>query len=223
MNTKSMHNIIVRFIINVNYFLFGQNCFLCKQSSRKSICHYCLKCIPPCEEIRSIVASDNMHVMFHSVKHYDYNARFLLKHYKYHFYLGIGSVFANFLNKYINQNSVFNDVDCVVTIPIHWHRNFKRGFNQVDYIVKQSVLQPLLLQVSKRISNTKQLSKIKKSQRFDQMKNAFHHTKPVSCNHLLIIDDVITTGATVQSYIDSLLSNSDNKIKKITVLTIFKA
>ncbi|MBK2123714.1 ComF family protein, partial [Fangia hongkongensis] len=56
--------------------------------------------------------------------------------------------------------------------------------------------------------------------RQNQPMNTFRQKSPLKANHLLIVDDVITTGATIKAIISMLQADGNNQINKISVLTL---
>ncbi len=94
--------------------------------------------------------------------------------------------------------------DCLVPIPLHWHRRFRRGYNQAELLAQQ------LGRALKCRCDTSFLSKQKpthtqtnltRKQRQLNLKQAFIcHTKHLAPpQHIALIDDVMTTGATFSS------------------------
>lgn len=119
------------------------------------------------------------------------------------------------------QNETFNnmlkEIDFVVPIPIHKKRYKERGYNQSEIIAKA-------INRSKTISYKEDFlrSKFKKSQttksriqRWENLNNSFvfiGEKNKYEGKHILIVDDVITTGSTIVSFIN-LLENTFSDIK----------
>jgi competence protein ComFC len=95
----------------------------------------------------------------------------------------------------------FQDVDCLVPVPLHPARAREREFNQSELLAK--ALSPLLRKpvsgVLKKIKNTKSQTALEKARRFANVAGTFALTdlSVVRDKHILVIDDVITTTATV--------------------------
>jgi ComF family protein len=93
-----------------------------------------------------------------------------------------------------------DDVDAVLPVPLHWRRRWFRGFNQADEIaapVAKHLGVPLLRNV-KRVRATPFQSGLSARERARNLRGAFDVRGALSANHILIVDDVITTGATVR-------------------------
>jgi len=93
-----------------------------------------------------------------------------------------------------------DDIDAVLPVPLHWRRRWFRGFNQADEIatpVAGYLAVPSLRNV-KRVRATPFQSGLSARERARNLRGAFAVRGALSAKHILIIDDVITTGATVR-------------------------
>jgi competence protein ComFC len=88
-------------------------------------------------------------------------------------------------------------IDCVCNVPLHIKRRKSRGFDQSEEIAKRiSVVTDIpYISALRRVRNTKTQTKLSEAQRRENIKGAFESAANVSGNALLI-DDVLTTGAT---------------------------
>ena len=104
------------------------------------------------------------------------------------------------------------DFDFVIPVPLHPKKQIKRGFNQISGFGKQLALHlriPFYENRLIRITNT--MSQTKKS-RFDRWKNVegkFHYMGPsIQRKHALLVDDIMTTGATLEACAEALLEEN---------------
>lgn len=93
-------------------------------------------------------------------------------------------------------------IDALLPVPLHPKRQRQRGFNQAQVLgayISQSTQVPLLEDALLRSKNTRQQAKLNKAQRQKNVANAFMVERPdqIEGKNLLIIDDVLTTGATL--------------------------
>lgn len=91
--------------------------------------------------------------------------------------------------------------DMVVPIPMYWRRRFGRGANSPDALADclgQAMNLPVRWQVLSRRLNTRPQSSLPPSQRFRNMRDAFAVRRGVKLENarVLLVDDVLTTGAT---------------------------
>lgn len=97
------------------------------------------------------------------------------------------------------------ECDYIIPVPLHWTRFAKRGYNQAEEMalvlskhVQKPVVQPL-----KRIKMTAFQSSLKHEERLPNVQDAFKLTckdkQLYQGKHLLLVDDLMTTGATLQA------------------------
>ncbi|MBI4088948.1 ComF family protein [Candidatus Kaiserbacteria bacterium] len=101
----------------------------------------------------------------------------------------------------------------IVPVPLGAARRKERGFNQVEEVVCRALRSfdtQFILEVNllKRVKETQTQVSLEKRKREENMRGAFRVTRPTdSVRTYIVVDDVITTGATLQATID-VLKNS---------------
>lgn len=101
-------------------------------------------------------------------------------------------------------NGFLQTADCVVPVPIHRRRLADRGFNQAEQLAIpfcQAVELPLIKDALQRVYFTRPQVGLSGTKRWENVQNAFQVAKPeqVQNRHVLLIDDVMTTGGTVNA------------------------
>jgi predicted amidophosphoribosyltransferase len=94
----------------------------------------------------------------------------------------------------------FGGINCVIPIPLHASRLRKRGYNQAECIARglaKGLDKPLIAQGLVKISQTDSLIGQDRSQRFSLLKDSFEVNVELEEKHPLIVDDTLTTGATL--------------------------
>lgn len=110
------------------------------------------------------------------------------------------------------------DVDMILPVPLHWTRLWKRGFNQAALMAKQfsgEVKIPFHTHILKRIKATPSQGKLSKEERERHMKNAFHvaSAEIIRGKTILLVDDVMASGATLRSCTNTLLTAGAGRVK----------
>jgi ComF family protein len=113
--------------------------------------------------------------------------------------------------------------DGIVPVPLHPTKLRVRGYNQSEYFamgLSQSMSIPLLTHAVQRITATESQTRKGRFDRWMNVKEVFQvaHPEEVEDKHILICDDVITTGATLEGLIQVLPKNT-----KVSVCTIAAA
>lgn len=95
----------------------------------------------------------------------------------------------------------------IVPVPLHASRLLERGFNQTELLARQLALQnnlPVRTDLVKRTINTPTQTKLNRSSRQENLKNAFAVVGDVRGMSILLVDDMVTTGATVRACTNAL-------------------
>ncbi len=110
-------------------------------------------------------------------------------------------------------------VDCIVPVPLHWRRRWFRGFNQAEYIARVlgEYLHTPVLNGLKRVRPTRPQKGLNDRQRKDNLKGVFalderHREAMRDCRSVLLVDDIYTTGATLESCGQVLIEQGLKKI-----------
>jgi|TARA_B110000971_G_scaffold219256_1_gene259926 ComF family protein len=135
---------------------------------------------------------------------------------------GVGIFFGNWLGEILMKNKEFSTVDLIVPVPIHLKRKKIRGYNQVTKFGERLSTYlniPFIEDVLVRQSSTKTQTLKARFERFNDLETKFlvNNTTQFKGKHLLIIDDVITTGATLEACASALLKTPNIKISILTM------
>ena len=133
----------------------------------------------------------------------------------------LGSVFGGLLGEKLLDSS-FSTCDYVVPIPLHRRRERKKGYNQVTQFGQQLAKQLHIECIDRnliRTKATKTLVRLNKQERVHQIKGAFSVVNPSFFikKHILLIDDVVTTGATLSEAANYLLQIEGVRVSVATI------
>ena len=129
----------------------------------------------------------------------------------------IGFAMGLTLGQLILSFDKLDDIDFIIPIPLHKKREDQRGFNKAEVIangVSNIIKVPVLNNVVGRVINNKSQTNRNRLDRSINTDNIFKvmNLKPLEGKHVLLLDDVITTGATMISCGNSLLRVKDLKL-----------
>lgn len=143
-----------------------------------------------------------------------------LKALKFRRKLHYAPMFARLLLQALSRSR--NDIDALLPVPLHWRRLATRGFNQATEIgrpLARNMGLPLLGSVIRHRPTTFQTG-LSARDRERNLKHAFKVKSAVASRHVLIVDDVVTTGATTRHLATELLKNG---VKKVSVAAVARA
>ena len=131
--------------------------------------------------------------------------RLITQRLKYHSDYAAGRYFASMLGREMASSPVFSDVDLVIPVPLHWSRRWSRGHNQAEIIaevVARTLSAEMRTDILYRPRGTRTQTRLSVERKALNVKGAFRvrrlKTIP-GCSHILLVDDVFTTGATLHS------------------------
>jgi len=134
----------------------------------------------------------------------------LVHHLKYKGMPQIGNLLGNMAGNQLVKSAVFNSVDIIIPVPLHTNRLKERGYNQSTCFA-QGLAQKLRAIVDDdslvRVKVTETQTRKKRYSRFENMQEVFmvKHPERLKNKHILLVDDVMTTGATLDACGEQLL------------------
>jgi len=132
----------------------------------------------------------------------------------------LGSLLAETGTEYTNK---YGMPDGLLPVPLHRRRLRQRGFNQSSELacsLAKTWSRPIMFDEVERERKTESQTGLNASQRKKNIRGAFRLTGEVTYDHVLIIDDVVTTGSTVNE-LASLLKKAG--VKQVGVLSLARA
>lgn len=155
---------------------------------------------------------------------------------KYNRNIPAGRYFARMLGKRMASCGHFRDVVMVIPVPLHWKREWSRGYNQAEVIaeeIAESLGAAMRNDILRRVRNTKTQTKLDVEGKAANVKEAFAiRDKQIlldaiasSCvggnqtGHILLVDDVFTTGSTVLACFTALRAAFPSSVR-ISIATL---
>lgn len=130
--------------------------------------------------------------------------------------IALGREMGAMLGSYMNESGRFEGIDAIIPVPLHFTRKWKRGYNQAEVIARGIALKlgdkEVVCNLLRRTKRTKTQTKLSGQAKMSNVSNAFrinlkvaHDLEARGICHLLIVDDVLTTGSTLESCAAPLL------------------
>ena len=116
----------------------------------------------------------------------------------------VGEILGVELGKEVSKVEGLQKVDLVIPVPLHLKKQKQRGYNQSDFIAKgvaRALTCDMSIEFLKRKEDSESQTKKSKYERWENVGEAFivENGKEFSGKHILLVDDVVTTGATLEA------------------------
>ncbi|MBN2521808.1 MAG: ComF family protein [Bacteroidales bacterium] len=214
-------NIVQKSLESLVSLLYPRNCYACNTSLVGNEIVLCTACRHSLPETGFYDSDDNpvMKLFWGRIpvvhataflffeKSSKYQA--LIHQLKYNGKKEVGIFLGNLLGAAL-RNTKFNETEVIVSVPLHRSKLRRRGYNQSDIIagqISEITGKPHLTNVLKRRVNTRSQTGKKRYDRWKNVEGIFECCKPelIKNKHVLLIDDVVTTGATLEAAGRSIL------------------
>lgn len=144
-------------------------------------------------------------------------------------YLGItaiGSYLGKMYGTLLKESGFLDNIDLIVPVPLHPSKERRRGFNQSLVIANGiSVASGIAVETRllRRIKKTATQTRKSRVERWENVEDIFDYTGTgiTGVNHLLLVDDVITTGSTIEACVNAIKGSSPDV--KVSVASLAAA
>lgn len=116
----------------------------------------------------------------------------------------LAKVMGQLMGKNLAESGRFDDIDLIIPVPLHPAKQRRRGYNQSALIclgIAETFPHPIVNNCLLRTVNTATQTHMNRQQRLDNMQDVFSLRRPEALQdkHILLVDDVLTTGATLEA------------------------
>jgi len=128
----------------------------------------------------------------------------LIHRLKYQKDVEVGRYLGEFFGQRLRDSNRFGGIDLIVPVPLHWTRRRQRGYNQSDWFARglsQGMERPWDSSVLGRGRKTRSQTSKGRMSRFENVEDAFlvRNMEGLKNKWILLVDDVMTTGATLEA------------------------
>ncbi len=189
---------------------FNSICYICKRKTIKFEVH---------QKCQQWIYYNSLIIVTHYNQH---PIKKLIKDFKFYYKKDIAQDIAYYMIKKLKENIDLSwDNYLIITTPLYFLRKWKRWYNQTEILSKYIITKINNISIEKnlvkRVRNTRQQSTLSKNQRLSNLEKAFKINKKLvdkidKNKTIIIVDDVISTGATINSIAKLLKENWFKKI-----------
>ena len=200
---------MIKFFEKLLDYIFCKKCYLCHEYEENIV--LCSKCYSKLEKNQvKIFINNETKISFYAAGIYDGNLKTLIRGLKFHYQKELANPIAKFMYEYWEQLKIKPDNYIVIAVP--QYTKTKKPYNHAQEIAREFAKltgYKYDFDLIKRIKKTKPQYKLNHQERKENLEGAFKLTKEIDKNAVyIIIDDIITTSATVEQMQKTL--NSKN-------------
>ncbi|MBL7970794.1 MAG: ComF family protein [Prolixibacteraceae bacterium] len=224
---------------SLNYLtelLFPRLCVICDDKlieQERWICLHCLHHIPRTNH--HLIADNPVAQLFYGRVPIEFATSFfyfskgskyqtLLHNLKYKGMKELGEEIGKHFGIDLMRSPEFSSVDVICPVPLHPQKEKKRGYNQ-SWWIASGIARQMQKELSddnlKRITATETQTRKTRFERWQNVEGIFELTNPeaFSGKHILLVDDVVTTGSTLEACAHTVLSKTDARVSIATLAT----
>lgn len=221
-----MYLIFMYLIEKILDFIFPEVCGVCEDICKEGLCTKCRLELQKYKVEQNININNKYFDELLYLYRYEGLIRNMIIKCKFNEKPYIYRIFAREIINSIKLYENIKNCDIIIPVPIHKKRELERGYNQTDIICKiisNSLEKKLYSNILIKIQNNEPQSKLNRVQRKKNVLGVYKvndkYLKKILKKTILLVDDVYTTGATVNEC-SKILKQSG--VKKVIVLVIAK-
>ena len=234
--TRIWQKKLVEWKDDISHLIYPNCCLICDSelpNKNIPICHFCENDLPY-TLFESYTHETNMDKLFwgrvpvastYSLLYFEKetSTQAILHGIKYQNKKKLAIEFGKRIGKQLSQQASFDSIDCLLPIPLHPKKEYLRGYNQSLLIAEGISLEknlPIETKGVKRIKHGESQTKKSRFKRWDNVQNTFRIDPKLigTYKHIALVDDVVTTGATIEACINEINEIFPNL--KISIITL---
>ncbi len=230
----SIFSDIVSVLDDVVSLILLRSCIICGAPiDEDSVCKACKNRIPLThfagEEDNAIeIHLKNLIPIEHAASLYWYVGipewKSIIYNFKYYGRWAMARRMGKWLGEELRKGGRYDDVDVIIAVPLHVERRLMRSYNQSEQLALgvSSVLDiPCDFKAIRRVQYNESQTRKRRSERWDNVSEIFSVRSPerLRGRHVLIVDDVLTTGATIISCTQRIVEACEGDVR-ISIATL---
>ncbi len=134
----------------------------------------------------------------------------------------IGAYFGRIYGSELANHEDFGDITCIAPVPLHRSRLLQRGYNQTDFFcqgLSDALQKPWQAHLLVRHAATESQTRKNRFERWTNVASMFAlgNTAGISLDHVLLADDIVTTGSTLEACAHVLLQAGARRVSVVTI------
>lgn len=212
---QKIREYVHHYITLVENILYPDNCLGCKKNG-EILCRACIEKIPPPEEtipFGRALFSSNHTPLRRAIWLLKYRGRKSIVHI-------FAPLLADLILDELSEEALANSGLYIITaVPLSAQKLQKRGFNQSELLAQEAakILGLPFKQVVKKVKETQSQVGLTRKKRLENVRGAFATSTPLTGKNILVIDDIITTGATLKEVAKTLKDAGAKRILSFTI------
>jgi ComF family protein len=200
-------------------FINGNICYICGTNfpdspAENHLCGDCLEKRPYFSYARAVFIYEN--IILNAIHHFKYNRN-----------ISMGEKLASFMSDFSFPDIDFTDYSLIMPVPLHVKRLRERSFNQSLVLARalgRKKQIPVNFSLLRRHKFTETQTGMHKAERKQNIKRAFEVSskEKIAGKNIILVDDVYTTGATVNECAKTLIKAGARKISVLTLARVLQ-
>ena len=223
------------------HLLFPNVCVLCKTlltSSEEGCCSSCMTDFDPfnnsleAEQVLRHVITSRFGETFQFERgwcRYQFHKKSPLQQaihsMKYEGLFNLGTMFGRQLGEWMLSCGDIGDIECSVPVPLHHLKKIERSYNQSEKIAEgigKTLQKPVMPELLVRKRYTVSQTGLSAAERKNNPVGAFHVARSVTMRHVLLVDDIVTTGSTLAAAASACLQAGVERVSFAAVALAVK-